>query len=63
MSQLIREKILDIRIGHSDKGYDLYVPIKTGYLRIIIPNPDNELREFLETVLNTEVRRFGENPK
>ena len=57
------EKIVDMRIEVDDRYWTLYVPIRTGHLGVRIERGmEPHLDQFLQTVLNTPSRRFGENP-
>lgn len=56
-------KILDMRIQKVAAGWQLYIPIKTGHLEVIIDARHDNINRFLETAYNTPVRRFGEDPE
>lgn len=57
------KKILDMSIDKTDKGWLIYVPIKTGSIEITVPHGNTELNRFFDTVYNTPLRRFGEDPQ
>ena len=61
MSKL-QSRVLDIKITKTEKGFHIYIPIKAGALQIELDRTIEPLTEFLDTAINSEPRRFGENP-
>jgi hypothetical protein len=58
-------KVLDLAISEAPDGaWNFYVPISTGHLEVTVKRGiAPELDRFLQTVLATPLRRFGEDPQ